>query len=220
MAENISASELTPELLLKAYAAGVFPMAESAEFDEVVWIDPSLRGVIPLNEFHAPSRLLRTVRRGAYDVTIDENFEAVLDGCAERETTWINPEIRRLYVGLMRLGYAHSIEIHMNGKLAGGLYGVKLGGAFFGESMFSHARDASKIAMVHLVARLKAGGFQLLDTQFVTEHLAQFGARSVSRRRYHRLLELAIMAQARFPALPADAPCQDVAQLSTQISYR
>ncbi|WP_246209695.1 leucyl/phenylalanyl-tRNA--protein transferase [Pikeienuella piscinae] len=195
-------------------------MAESADADDVLWIDPDLRGIIPLHGFHAPRSLLKKVRRGEHEVDIDRDFEAVIDGCAARESTWINDEIRRLYIGLHRMGYAHSVETRLDGTLVGGLYGVKLGAAFFGESMFSTAPDASKIALVHLVARLKAGGFQLLDTQFVTEHLAQFGARTVSRGRYHNLLELAVSATADFEALPSDASPQDVAQLSTQRSYR
>ncbi|MFV0474539.1 MAG: leucyl/phenylalanyl-tRNA--protein transferase [Pikeienuella sp.] len=220
MSDRSQIQELTPSLLLRAYAAGVFPMAESASSDEVLWIDPDLRGIIPLHGFHAPKSLLKKVRRGRHRVDIDQDFEAVIDGCAARESTWINPEIRRLYVALHRMGYAHSVEVRQEGELVGGLYGVKLGAAFFGESMFSLAPDASKIALVHLVARLKAGRFQLLDTQFVTEHLARFGARTVSRRRYRDLLDLAVASPADFDALPDDAPPQDVAQLSGQISYR
>lgn len=220
MSDRSALIELTPSLLLRAYAAGVFPMAESADAREVLWIDPELRGIIPLYGFHVPKSLLKKVRRGAHQVDIDRDFEAVIDACAARDSTWINVEIRRLYVGLHRMGYAHSIEVRRDGALVGGLYGVKLGAAFFGESMFSTAQDASKIALVHLVARLKVGGFQLLDTQFVTEHLAQFGARTVSRGRYRDLLELAVSTAADFDALGSDASPQDVAQLSTQRSYR
>lgn len=219
MSDRAVIIELTPSILLRAYAAGVFPMAESANSDEVLWIDPELRGVIPLNRFHAPRSLMKTVRKGAFEVTVDADFEAVIEGCAARSSTWINEEIRRLYIALHRLGYAHSIEARRGGRLVGGLYGVKIGAAFFGESMFSQETDASKVALVHLVARLKAGGFQLLDTQFVTEHLAQFGARTISRARYHDLLELAVASPADFHAL-GDAPTpQDVAQLSAQRSY-
>ncbi|MEX2519389.1 MAG: leucyl/phenylalanyl-tRNA--protein transferase [Paracoccaceae bacterium] len=218
MSDRTAKTELTPSLVLRAYAAGVFPMAESADSDEVLWIDPELRGVIPLHRFHAPRSLLKKVRRGEYDVAVDDDFEAVIDGCARRDTTWINKEIRRLYVGLHRMGYAHSIEVRRDGKLLGGLYGVKLGAAFFGESMFSLAPDASKVALVHLVARLKYGGFQLLDTQFVTEHLTQFGARTISRARYRSLLELAVATPADFDALDPATPAQDVAQLSAHIS--
>ncbi|MEM8754708.1 MAG: leucyl/phenylalanyl-tRNA--protein transferase [Pseudomonadota bacterium] len=219
MSNRAAELELTPSLLLRAYAAGVFPMADSADADEVLWIDPQLRGIIPLNQFHAPRSLLKRVRRAEYDVTVDADFEAVIEGCAARDTTWINDEIRRLYVSLFRMGYAHSLEVWSRGDLVGGLYGVKLGGAFFGESMFSAATDASKVALVYLIARLKIGGFQLLDTQFVTDHLANFGARTISRIRYHELLELAINAPADFDRLDPETPPQDVAQLSTQRSY-
>lgn len=220
MSDRTQHPELTPSLLLRAYAAGVFPMAESAESDEVLWIDPELRGIIPLRRFHAPRSLLKKVRQGRHRVDIDRDFEAVIDGCAGRDSTWINEEIRRLYVALHRMGYAHSVEVRLEGELVGGLYGVKLGAAFFGESMFSTAPDASKIALVHLVARLKAGGFQLLDTQFVTEHLTQFGARTISRARYRDLLEIAVSSPADFDALPEDTSPQEVAQLSAQMSYR
>lgn len=218
MSDRLSEIRLTPQLLLRAYAAGVFPMADSAEASEVLWIDPELRGVIPLDAFHAPRSLLKRVRRGDYQVTVDEDFEGVIDGCRGRSSTWINGEIRRLYVALHRMGYAHSIEARHHGLLVGGLYGVRLGAAFFGESMFSHATDASKVALVHLVARLKAGGFSLLDTQFVTDHLEQFGAVAVSRARYRELLDDAMRHEADFDALDPDAPPQEVAQLSTQRS--
>lgn len=220
MSDRAAELELTPSLLLRAYAAGVFPMADSAEAEEVLWVDPQLRGIIPLNQFHAPKSLRKLVRRGDYTVTVDKDFEGVIAGCAARDTTWINDEIRRLYLSLFRMGYAHSVEVWRDEELVGGLYGVKLGGAFFGESMFSAARDASKVALVYLVARLKTGGFQLLDTQFVTDHLANFGARTISRLRYHELLELAINAPADFERLDPETPPHEVAQLSTQISYR
>ncbi len=220
MSDRTARIDLTPSILLRAYAAGVFPMAEAADADEILWIDPELRGVLPLNRFHLPRSLAKTVRRGDYRVTTDHDFEAVIDACAARDSTWINEEIRRLYVGLFRMGYAHSVEVRREGVLIGGLYGVKLGAAFFGESMFSRARDASKIALVHLVARLKVGGFDLLDTQFVTDHLTQFGARTISRRRYHELLELAVATIADFDALDPDTPPHEVAQLSVQTSYR
>lgn len=209
---------LTPQLLLRAYAAGVFPMADAADATEILWIDPELRGVIPLDRFRASRSLLKRVRRGDYDVTVDEDFEGVIDGCRGRSSTWINGEIRRLYIALHRMGYAHSVEARHHGLLVGGLYGVRLGAAFFGESMFSHATDASKVTLVHLVARLKAGGFRLLDTQFVTDHLAQFGAVAVSRARYRELLDDAMRHEADFDALDPATPLQDVAQLSTQTS--
>ncbi|MEL7462576.1 MAG: leucyl/phenylalanyl-tRNA--protein transferase [Pseudomonadota bacterium] len=218
MSDRLTQIDLTPQLLLRAYAAGVFPMADSAEAEEILWIDPELRGIIPLETFRAPKSLMKRVKRGDYGITVDRDFEGVIDGCAARDTTWINSEIRRLYVALHRMGYAHSVEARHRGLLVGGLYGVRLGGAFFGESMFSHATDASKIALVHLVARLKAGGFTLLDTQFVTDHLAQFGAVAISRRDYREKLDAALRTEADFDALPEDVPLQEVAQLSAQRS--
>lgn len=198
--------DITPEVLLKAYACGIFPMAESADDPALYWIEPDQRGVIPINEFHVPSRLARTVRSDRFEIRVDHDFEGVLDGCAEpqpgRTRTWINQRIRALYCRLHEIGHCHSVEAYENGTLVGGLYGVCLGRAFFGESMFHRARDASKVALVHLVARLRAGGFRLLDTQFVTEHLRTFGAIEVSRRQYHKLLEAALVGEADFAALP------------------
>lgn len=223
MSDRAQIEELTPTLLLHAYAAGVFPMAESADADEVLWIDPDLRGIVPLERFHLPKSLRKKVLKGDLSVTVDHDFEGVIDGCANRESTWINPEIRRLYIALFRMGRAHSVEVwrrHKTGRtLVGGLYGVRIGAAFFGESMFSHETDASKVAFVHLIARLKAGGFRLLDTQFVTEHLAKFGARAVPRGRYQDMLDSAIRKDADWEALGDDASAQDVVQLSTQTSY-
>jgi leucyl/phenylalanyl-tRNA--protein transferase len=199
--------EITPEVLLKAYACGIFPMAESADDPALYWIEPEMRGIIPLDGFHVSSRLARTVRRTRFRIAIDSDFEAVIDGCAEpkpdRRRTWINARIRRIYRALFERGHCHTVEVYDGTELVGGLYGVSLGRAFFGESMFHHARDASKIALVHLVARLKAGGYRLLDTQFVTEHLKSFGAVEVPKRRYHRLLEDAVTGEADFFALPA-----------------
>ena len=196
--------ELTPELLLRAYAAGLFPMAESAEDPDLFWVDPDPRGVLPLTRVHLPRRLKRTVRSGPYEVRVDTAFSRVMRGCAEptgiRPKTWINEEIFRLYDLLFERGFAHSVEAWQEGELVGGLYGVALGGAFFGESMFSRERDASKVALVHLVARLVRGRFRLLDTQFVTEHLRRFGAIEISRGEYHRLLAEALGADAYFPA--------------------
>jgi leucyl/phenylalanyl-tRNA--protein transferase len=196
--------DITPEVLLKAYACGIFPMAESAEDPALYWIEPEKRGVIPLDSFRVPSRLARTVRSDRFSIAINRDFEAVLDGCAEpqpgRTRTWINARIRTLYRKLYDIGHCHSIEAYENGVLAGGLYGVCLGRAFFGESMFHHARDASKVALVHLVARLKTSGFGLLDTQFVTDHLKTFGAVEVSRPQYHKLLEAALVGEADFAA--------------------
>lgn len=200
-------SELTPDLLLRAYATGLFPMAESAEDPELFWVDPERRGVLPLDGFHIPRSLKKIVRRRAFDVTVDRDFMGVLNGCAERtatrKSTWINTEIIRLYSALHAMGAAHSLECWQGDgvarRLVGGLYGVALGGAFFGESMFSREPDASKVALVHLVARLKRGGFTLLDTQFVTAHLARFGAIEISRRIYRKRLDAALETEARFP---------------------
>jgi len=192
--------DLTPEVLLKAYACGIFPMAETAEDPSLYWIEPERRGIIPLDAFHLSSRLARTVRTTAFTVTCDRDFDAVIEACAEpgpqRARTWINARIRTLYRGLFDIGHCHSVEVYDGGSLVGGLYGVSLGRAFFGESMFHRATDASKIALVHLVARLKAGGYRLLDTQFVTDHLKTFGAIEVSRMRYHRILTAALQDEA------------------------
>ena len=213
--------ELSPELLLRAYAAGLFPMAESAEDPDLFWIDPDPRGVLPLDRFHLPRRLRRTLRAGPYEIRVDTAFEAVMRGCAEpteiRPKTWINDEILRLYGALYDQGYAHSVEAWREGELVGGLYGVALRGVFFGESMFSRATDASKVALVHLVARLVKGGFRLLDTQFVTEHLRRFGAVEISRADYHRQLERALGIEAYFAEGLADDPVS-VLQSSTVTS--
>lgn len=216
--------EITPEVLLKAYACGIFPMAESAEDPALYWIEPERRGIIPLDGFHVPARLARTVRADAFRVVCDRDFDSVITGCAApkagRSRTWINARIRALYRGLFERGHCHTVEVYdAADRLVGGLYGVSLGRAFFGESMFHEARDASKVALVHLVARLRAGGYRLLDTQFVTEHLKRFGAVEVSRRQYHRLLEAAITAHADFCVLPVDRPVtgtEALAQFSTQ----
>jgi leucyl/phenylalanyl-tRNA---protein transferase len=205
-----AAAEITPEVLLRAYACGIFPMAESADDPTLFWVEPERRGVIPLEGFRIASRLKRTVRSDAFTVTVNGAFKAVIAGCAApqagREDTWINRRIRELYIGLHELGHAHSVEVWQNDDLVGGLYGVSLGRAFFGESMFHHARDASKVALVHLVARLIAGGFELLDTQYVTEHLRSFGAVEISRRRYTALLDKAVKGDADFRRLPLDRP--------------
>ena len=199
--------EITPEVLLKAYACGIFPMAESADDPALYWVEPEMRGVIPLDRFHMPARLARTVRADRFTVAIDRDFDGVLDGCAEpqpgRPRTWINARIRMLYRKLYERRHCHSVEVYDRDNLVGGLYGVTLGRAFFGESMFHRARDASKVALVHLVARLRAGGFKLLDTQFVTDHLKIFGAVEVPRRHYHKLLENALTGEADFFALGA-----------------
>ncbi len=188
--------DLTPDMLLRAYAIGVFPMAEDREDPDLFWIDPRMRGIIDMAHFHVPRRLRRTVRSGHYRASFDTAFEAVMDGCAEsterRPRTWINDKILTLYTTLHRMGHAHSVEIWEGDDLVGGLYGVALGGAFFGESMFSRRRDASKVALVHLVARLETAGFTLLDTQFVTRHLERFGAIEIPRSEYRALLADAI----------------------------
>ena len=193
---------LTPEILLSAYAEGLFPMAERRGDPNLYWISPEARGVIPLDGFHVSRRLARTVRNGRFDVRIDTAFDTVIRACAApapgREESWINDEILRLYSALFARGAAHSVECWLDGKLAGGLYGVTLGAAFFGESMFSRARDASKVALVHLVARLIHGGFRLLDAQFLTAHLARFGAVEIPRRSYLARLKHALQHEADF----------------------
>lgn len=199
---------ITPEVLLKAYACGIFPMAENADDPSLYWIEPDRRGLLPLDGFHVPRRLARTVRADRFDLRVDSDFEAVIDACAEpragRSRTWINDRIRELYCRLHEIGHCHSIEAWRDGALVGGLYGVRLGRAFFGESMFHRERDASKVALVHLVARLRAGGFVLLDTQFVTSHLSRFGALEVSKATYNRLLERALEGEADFFAIDPD----------------
>jgi leucyl/phenylalanyl-tRNA--protein transferase len=200
--------EITPQVLLKAYACGIFPMAESAEDPQLYWIEPQARGVLPLERVEIPRRLQRTIRQKPYDVCIDSDFEGVITGCAAsrpgRHSTWINNRIRSLYRELHRLGYCHTVEVWDTGRLVGGLYGVALGGAFFGESMFSEVRDASKIALIYLCARLIRGGFVMLDTQFVTDHLRQFGTIEVEKSEFHRQLEHALKVEADFFCLERD----------------
>jgi leucyl/phenylalanyl-tRNA---protein transferase len=185
-------------------------MAESAEDPALYWIEPEKRGIIPLDRFHVPERLVRTVRSDRFTVVVNRDFDAVIAGCAEpmpgRARTWINARICNLYRKLYERGDCHTVEAYEDGKLVGGLYGVSLGCAFFGESMFHRERDASKVALVHLVARLKAGRFRLLDTQFVTDHLRTFGAVEVTRPAYHKLLDAALVGEGDFSALPMDRP--------------
>ena len=207
MASRDSASsEITPEVLLRAYACGIFPMAENADDPTLFWVEPEQRGVIPLRGLHISSRLARTVRGDRFRVTVNTAFRRVIDGCAApqqgREDTWINRRIRELYTSLHDMGHCHSVEVWDNDELAGGLYGVSLGRVFFGESMFHRARDASKVALVHLVARLVAGGYTLLDTQFVTEHLRSLGAVEIPRARYRILLDEALTGIGDFATLP------------------
>lgn len=198
--------ELTPDVLLKAYAMGVFPMAEDRNDPELFWVDPRMRGVIRLDRFHVPRRLRRTVRKGIYEVTFDRAFEEVIECCANstegRPRTWINDRIIELYTILHHKGYGHSVECWQDGELVGGLYGISLGAVYFGESMFSRANDASKVALVHLVAALLAGGYQMIDTQFITQHLARFGAIEIPRNEYRKLLEETISEPATFVPNP------------------
>ena len=198
--------EITPDILLRAYSIGLFPMAESREADALFWVEPEQRGVFPLDGLVISRSLAKTVRSDRFEVRANRDFDAVIDACADRENTWINAEIRRLYRELFARGHAHSVEAYESGQLVGGLYGVSLGGAFFGESMFHETRDASKVALVHLVARLRYGGFRLLDTQFITPHLAGLGAVEIPRQEYRSRLSAALDAPADFAAWPPAEP--------------
>ncbi len=193
---------ITPELLIRAYASGVFPMSEGAGDDDIFWVDPQRRGILPLDGFHISRSLARTLRKAPYQIRIDTAFDAVVAACADRPETWINPEIARLYNALHLRGLAHSLEVYDKQTLVGGVYGVALGGAFFGESMFSRRRDASKIALACLVGRLVAGDFLLFDTQFVTDHLLSLGAVEISRGEYHQRLAQALEIPADFYRQP------------------
>ena len=190
------------DLLLRAYANGVFPMAEDADDPEVFWVRPEMRGVIPLDGFHVPKSLAKVIRKGRFEISFDRDFEAVIEACAQaregRPPTWINQAIREAYGTLFRRGHCHTVEARLDGRLVGGLYGVSLGAAFFGESMFSFETDASKVCLWHLVERLKMQGFRLLDTQFTTEHLKRFGAIDVPRAKYEKILAQAIEGEADF----------------------
>src|SRR5262245_9553452 len=213
---------ITPELLLRAYALGVFPMAESRQDKELYWIDPKQRGVLPLDRFHVPHSMRKAARRRRFEIRVDTAFRQVVEGCAEsgprRPDSWINEEILQLYTALHTSGHAHSVEAWRNDRLAGGLYGVAIGAAFFGESMFSRETDASKIALLHLVTRLRCGGFELLDTQFVTKHLARFGVIEIPRQRYQELLQRAISHTANFYCEVPESALEELMQSSTQIS--
>jgi leucyl/phenylalanyl-tRNA--protein transferase len=202
------AVKITPGILLRAYSAGLFPMAESADDPSLHWIEPELRGVIPLDGFHVPRSLAKQVRRQEFEIRIDTAFDAVISACAEarpeRASTWINKTILDLYNELFSLGFCHSVECWQEDKLVGGLYGVSIGSAFFGESMFSRASGASKVALVHLVARLKAGGYQLLDSQFVNPHLTQFGCVEMAQGDYKKLLVEALKDEAEFGRFGGD----------------
>ncbi len=214
---------ITPNLLLQAYASGVFPMAEGRDDDELFWVDPDARGIIPLDRFHVPKSLAKLVRQEKFDVKIDTAFRDVVCACSTpargRETTWISERIEELYTNLFSRGFAHSVECWLEGELVGGLYGVSLAGAFFGESMFHTKTNASKVALVYLVGRLKAGDYTLLDTQFITTHLQQFGTQEISRLDYHQRLEKALAhTTANFQRLSPWASGESVLQLITQTS--
>jgi leucyl/phenylalanyl-tRNA--protein transferase len=193
-----TADEITPDILLRAYAMGIFPMSDGRDDPEIHWVDPRRRGILPLDQFHLSRSLAKCIRAGRYRVTVDTGFDAVVEGCAERGETWISRRIQRLYLQLHTLGFAHSIEVWDGEALVGGVYGVTLGAAFFGESMFSRQTDASKVALAHAVHRLRAGGFRLFDTQFLTPHLASLGGKEIPRAEYHRLLAEALDARADF----------------------
>ena len=208
---------LTPELLLHGYSVGIFPMSEARDDPDIFWVDPRKRGVMPLDGFHLSRSLRRAMRLSDWTVTIDQDFEGVVDGCADREETWINAEIRRLYTALHARGQAHSLEIREGQELVGGVYGVVLGAAFFGESMFSRRTNASKIALACLVDRLRQGGFTLFDTQFITDHLKSLGGIEISRAQYHAALAHAKEQSASFEKVP-DASPQDVIQRMTHMS--
>jgi len=215
-------STITPQILLKAYAAGIFPMAESAEDNALYWVEPEERGIFPLDGLHISRSLRKRIRQRRFDIRIDTAFSDVIAACAEkapdRKTTWINQRIKSLYGQLYKMGCCHSVECWRRNELVGGLYGVRIGGAFFGESMFSRETDASKVALVHLVARLRAGGFRLLDAQFTTPHLETLGARTVSRADYHALLERAIEDDAEFFKFREDRDPEAVLRLAAEVS--
>jgi leucyl/phenylalanyl-tRNA---protein transferase len=201
--------EITPDILLRAYSIGLFPMSEGADDPTLFWVDPKRRGIFPLDAMLVSKSLAKTIRSDRFEIRVDHNFKGVIAGCAEakadRESTWINARIRTLYQELFERGYVHTVEVYEAGKLVGGLYGVAIGAAFFGESMFHSVRDASKVALIHLAARLKFGGYQLLDTQFVTPHLATLGAIEVPRAVYREILAKAVDAEADFGSWPRES---------------
>ena len=214
--------KITPDIVLKAYAMGVFPMSDGRDEKEIFWVDPEYRGILPLDKFHLSRRLNRIVQSEQFQIRTDTAFEDVIEACSERTsgrwTTWINHEIQDLFLKLHERGVAHSLETWTNNELVGGLYGIALGGAFFGESMFSRQNNASKVALVHLVGRLKLGGFKLLDTQFVTEHLHQFGVVEISRKAYHSQLAAALPLACDFYSLCKSPTPTVVLQSITQTS--
>lgn len=213
---------ITPEILLRAYAAGIFPMAESEDDPALYWVDPEFRGILPLDQFHVPKRLIRTIKVQRFTIRIDTAFEQVIKACAsqstDRPSTWINQPVQNLYGQLFEMGHCHCVEAWHEDELVGGLYGIRLGSAFFGESMFTRKTDASKVALVYLVARLIHGGFSLLDTQFVTEHLKRFGTIEIDREDYHIRLAQALDSRGDFYSLAVDAEPEEVLQLVNHTS--
>lgn len=212
--KNDIVMEITPQVLLKAYACGLFPMAESADDPGLFWLEPERRGILPLDNFHLPKSLRKTIRQDVFEIRVSTDFQGVIDGCssplAGRSKTWINSEIRRLYGELFDMGYCHTVEAWQGDNLVGGLYGVSLNGAFFGESMFTMATDASKVCLAHLVARMITGGYTLLDTQFVTEHLSRFGTVEVPQADYNERLAEALKQEPDFYAFPTNATGAEV----------
>lgn len=216
------ALELTPELIIRAYKAGIFPMAEDASASDLFWVSPEERGILPLNDFHISKSLRKAARQTRWTTSVDTDFDAIIHGCAnfgtDRQSTWINPTIKKLYKTLFDQGVCHTVEIWNEGELVGGLYGLSIGAAFFGESMFHTQTNASKMALIHLIARLRAGGYQLLDTQFVTAHLQSLGGIEIPRHDYERLLGQAINEKADFYRLSGGATLLDCLQSISQIS--
>tara|TARA_E500000178_G_C17010705_1_gene750379 strand:+ start:1127 stop:1792 length:666 start_codon:yes stop_codon:yes gene_type:complete len=209
-------TRLTPELIIHAYRQGLFPMADAVDDPETFWVDPHIRGIIPLDAFHVPRRLARTIKQAPFDIRIDTDFRQTIEACRmpamDRPSSWINDEILSVYCMLHRMGYAHSVECWSDDKLVGGLYGVRIAGAFFGESMFSGCTDASKIALTYLVARLRYANFSLLDCQFATDHLTRFGLKEVPRTAYHRKLQRALGHNADFQLMPVKSSPEEVLQ--------
>ena len=210
--------EITPNLLLNAYASGVFPMADGQDEDDIFWVDPTERGIFPLDNFHISRSLKRCISKGNFEISFNTRFSDVVDGCADRSETWINPKIRSLYIDLHNYGFAHSCEVTMDGKLAGGVYGVTLGSAFFGESMFSYRTNGSKLALTYLISHLKRQGFTLFDAQFITDHLASLGAIEISRDAYQDMLGQALTQEADFTNFVDILNIQELLQPKTQTS--
>ncbi|MBY6003646.1 leucyl/phenylalanyl-tRNA--protein transferase [Salipiger bermudensis] len=211
-------TEITPELLVQAYRSGIFPMAEHRDDPELFWVDPRRRGILPMDGLHISRSLARRLRRDDYTVTVDRDFEGVIDACADRRETWINHEIRALFVTLHQRGLAHSLEVWIEGELAGGVYGLEIGGAFCGESMFSRRRDGSKIALCWMIDLLRRAGFTLFDTQFLTEHLASLGGLEITRSNYREQLREALSVTPDLAGTPLAASGQEVVQRNTQTS--